>query len=410
MTAIEFFDRTPVENIISSLTTVPDKIIYIGDGNTMESAKAVHKAFLENRGLNIALDYRSINRNSVNSIVHALTQIVAQEEQCVFDLTGGDDLVLVAMGIVFERFSHKNIQMQRFNVSMGTVKDCDNDGNVLYNGAPTLSVEELIGLHGGAVNHKKTQSWELTEDFVRDVELMWDRCRSDPGLWNSQVAVMKETEAFVQKDGDGTVSFTVDILREHLRHVGVKYVPVTGLLAYLKEKKLVLDYQNRDQQVTFRYKNEQVKQCLQKEGNLLELKVLVTAQKAKRKDGTPTYSDSMSGVFIDWDGQFHSKRDKEKDTENEIDVILMKGLCPVFISCKNGSVEDDELYKLSSVADRFGGTYVKKVLIATYVGKQADSMEYFRQRAEDMNIELIDGVHKLPPEQFEKTIRNLLNK
>ena len=35
MTAVEFFDRAPIENAISSLTIVPDKIIFIGDKNDM---------------------------------------------------------------------------------------------------------------------------------------------------------------------------------------------------------------------------------------------------------------------------------------------------------------------------------------------------------------------------------------
>lgn len=67
--------------------------------------------------------------------------------------------------------------------------------------------------------------------------------------------------------------------------------------------------------------------------------------------------------------------DEEKDTENEIDVVLMKGLTLIFISCKNGQVDDDELYKLESVTNRFGGLYAKKVLIATYLGKKTKSME-----------------------------------
>ena len=85
----------------------------------------------------------------------------------------------------------------------------------------------------------------------------------------------------------------------------------------------------------------------------------------------------------------------------------MKGMVPVFISCKNGQVGDDELYKLDAVANRFGSRHVKKVLIATYLGKKAQSMEYFRQRAKDMNITLIDGVHELDYDEFQRMIRNL---
>lgn len=93
------------------------------------------------------------------------------------------------------------------------------------------------------------------------------------------------------------------------------------------------------------------------------------AKAAKDKDGAPKYNDIVNGAYIDWDSTIHDITDEEKDTENEIDVILMRGLVPIFISCKNGYVDENELYKLNSVAEKFGGPYVQKVLIATYFGK-----------------------------------------
>lgn len=120
MTAVEFYDRTPIENVISSLTTVPDKIIFIGDGKVMKKFDSVYQTFLEARGLNIELAYRNMKKNDLNNIVEVLSDIVETEEQCVFDLTGGEDLVLVAMGIVFQKYSDKNIQMQRFNMFLSS--------------------------------------------------------------------------------------------------------------------------------------------------------------------------------------------------------------------------------------------------------------------------------------------------
>ena len=49
--------------------------------------------------------------------------------------------------------------------------------------------------------------------------------------------------------------------------------------------------------------------------------------------------------------------------------MLMRGVIPVFVSCKNGAVDSNELYKLNTVADRFGSIYAKKIIAATYLGK-----------------------------------------
>jgi len=54
---------------------------------------------------------------------------------------------------------------------------------------------------------------------------------------------------------------------------------------------------------------------------------------------------------------------------------------PVFISCKNGRVNQMALYELDAVANRFGGKYVRKELAAT----QEITPGYLK-RAEEMGI------------------------
>lgn len=81
------------------------------------------------------------------------------------------------------------------------------------------------------------------------------------------------------------------------------------------------------------------------------------------------------------------------DTKNEVDVIMMRGMMPIFVSCKNGYINMEELYKLTAVADRFGGKYSKKVLVATALDN-LDHSNYIRQRAADMGIRLLEGVGK----------------
>lgn len=412
MTVVEFYDRTSVENIVSSITIAPDKIVFIGDGKVMKKYDPIYRSFLKKRGLNIEIAYQSIKRNNLNDIVQVLSDIVETEQQCVFDLTGGDDLALVAMGIVFQKYSEKNIQMQRFNIKNGVITDCDNDGNVLYNGAPSISIEENINLHGGAIRYgedDRTFEWNLTEDFICDIEKMWGICRRDPGFWNGRLNVLDAIDACNTSNSHTDVTVNLTAVQAHMKNVGSKYIPIDGLLLELQKKNLIYAYKCDGGDITFSYKNEQVKKCLTKAGTVLELKVLIAANSITDKEGTAFYTDSMNGVYIDWDGNFHRIDDEEKDTENEIDVILMKGLTPIFISCKNGNVGDDELYKLETVANRFGGPYVKKVLIATYLGKKTQSRKYFKQRARDMKINLIDSVHQLSDERFAKMVKHLIN-
>ena len=144
--------------------------------------------------------------------------------------------------------------------------------------------------------------------------------------------------------------------------------------------------------------------CLTKAGQILELIVAVTAIELNENE-IRLYNDIGSGVYIDWDGVVQS--DNRVDVENEMDVILMKGMIPVFVSCKNGVVDSDELYKLSVVAERFGGKYVKKVLIASQLNEMGYRAEYIRARAADMNIKLIEDIDSMDDSDLRKTISKL---
>ena len=148
-------------------------------------------------------------------------------------------------------------------------------------------------------------------------------------------------------------------------------------------------------------------ECLTKAGSLLEYYTYKTVLSVKR-DGEYVYDDAEVGVVIAWD-------DDVNGTRNEIDCMVMGGVIPVFISCKNGNVETDELYKLDAVADRFGHEYAKTALASTvffdedhpsYDGDMA--LMNLKNRADDMGIRLLSKLHQTTEEKFAKQLKSLV--
>ncbi len=411
MTTVEFFDRSAIINIVSCLTTLPEKIIFLGDTQVMARYEPLYRSFLRKRKQNISLEYRALPSQSLEDMVAVLTQIAETEPNCVFDMTGGKDMALVAMGIVYERFRQQNVQLQRFRFSDGSVIDCDGDGKPVYEGSPQLSVEETIFLHGGKVrterNGNGTYFWDLIPDFMTDVHAMWAICRKDPKGWNSRMNVLSSALSRKSDSWELEVNLSMSKLRARAKQVKESIADIGRLLHDLHEAGLIKDYEEQGDAIAYRYKNSQVKKCLEKAGTALEMEVLVTARELEI-DGKPFYNDALSGVAIDWDGHFHSYGSEEKDTENEIDVLLMKGLIPVFISCKNGQVEEVELYKLDTVARRFGGPMARKALVTSRLNMGESSLAHYRQRAQDMGIHLVENACDLEPEAFRKMVKTLL--
>lgn len=414
MTYIEFFDKTASENVCACLTNPPERLILVGDKQKVLKKHAErYQELFANRGHQVEVICRSINKNNMQGIIDALSVIVETYDNCAFDLTGGDELYLVAMGIVSERFRDKQIQMHRFNLRNNTIIDCDQDGTtIVENELPEMSVEENIRIYGGDIVYDdikpgSTVDWVYDDSFKKDIAAMWNICKSDVRLWNAQIGTFEavETVGDVGEDELTTIASVSQAKRE-LRQHKAEFVYAKATINRLCAAGLLTDFECDSQTLRIAYKNSQVKRCLTKAGLALEMKIFSAAKEACDDDGKAVYNDVRNGVCIDWDGDIHMTED-EHDTENEIDVMMMRGIIPVFVSCKNGYIEMDELYKLNTVAEKFGERYAKKVLVATALDSAGEFADYFRQRAKDMNIRLIEGVQEMDNAELRRVIRSL---
>ncbi|MBQ3154904.1 MAG: DUF1887 family protein [Clostridia bacterium] len=414
-TLVEFFDSAACKNICACLTHAPARVIFVGgSGKLMRRHIELYQEVFASRGLTVECIYKTVGKSNLEQAVRLLSEIVETYDSVMLDITGGDELLTLALGIVVSRYPGKNIQLHRMNLANNTVYDYDMDGKPASFSAPALSVEENIRIHGGevvygGVEEENTYRWNLDDAFVRDIGRIWRICKRDVRLWNTQIGVFDAASEVGEVSGDGlTVSVAVPVLKQELFRRRAKFVTADGILSDLRHFGLIRQYDADDQTLTVSFADKQIKRCLTKAGNALELATFLAAKNAVEKDGAPSYHDVQNGVVIDWDGTFcEVGEDGCFDTENEIDVILMHGAVPVFVSCKNGFVESSELYKLSTVAQRFGGTLAKKVLVATAIDSLGEAGEYLRARAKDMRIKLIENVQDLDDAAFAKKMRGL---
>ncbi len=416
MTYIEFFDKTASENISTCLMRIPERVIYIGQNKrTMEKHIQRYQKVFADRGYDIEMIPIPMPKSNLYAAVSALSQIVETYDDCVFDLTGGEEVLNLALGIVWSTYRDKNIQVHKINIRNNKIYDYDADGNTIFEAAPTLSIEENIRIYGGdvvygEVDEDNTYKWDMNPDFLQDIELIWSKCRQDVRYWNTHINILDAINKKGKVSEDGlTVTASIKAVKEHLSRHRVKYKPSEEHNDYLLKHGLLTGFDDSDgNTVTVSFKNPQVKRCLTKAGQALEMKMFALFCDIRESDGTDVYDDLLNGVVIDWDGTQHDEKTEHVyDTENEVDIVAMHDIVPVFVSCKNGEFSAEELYKLQTVAERFGGQYAKKVLIATSVDAMGTTGEYLRQRAKDMNIRLMENVQNKSDEQIKKELEAL---
>lgn len=396
MTYVEFYDRVSLENIATCLSYMPDRVILIGSGPPVDARIRQYKWLLKKRsGRDVLIESKTLNKTNLSEAVKQLDRLLNSIcDDIVFDITGGDEVLVLALGMVHAAHPEKKMQIHKMNLHTGRMYDCDRDGETVFENVPQLSIEENVRIYGGMVlegdiDSKQTYDWKLTEDFRADLNKMWNLCRAKERLWNVQISIL-ETICADTKPSDLTVTAKSDKVRFELRDKRIDYKKKKddGFIASLLRLGLLTQFEEQDEAITVSFKNPQVKRCLTTEGQVLELKMYVIAKDAAH-NGVPVYNDALNGVKIDWDGVVHSEAEKV-DVDNEIDVMLMHGVVPLFISCKNGNLKTEELYKLHTVARRFGGPYSRMVLVAPYLD-QLDDGSRLRARAGELGIIVLDG-------------------
>ena len=400
MTLIECYTDSHIDNIAACLALRPDRMILIGDARKATDALARYEALLQRRGHTAKLQFEDISGFNFTEIYRLLKELTTnREEDLVIDLTGGDELVIMAVGAVLANMEppqRDRVLVQKYDRTEHIIQTCCG-GNVERNGtAPTVSIEEILLLHGGTLHPDSRQP--AAEYPARALDQLWAFVAEDPRKWNRSVALLNELESRCEEKM--RISLPIETLSGSIPNFHDKNESIRSLLSDLQSCG-VIENNSTDDTIEYNYSSPMMRHCLEKAGNVLEIKTLLEGR-AVTKNGLPFFHDCRMSVGIDWDGILHTPMERMPETRNEIDVVLMRHLTPLFISCKNGSIGEEELYKLHTVASRFGGPNVRKMLIATDLNqKSAFSNRAFMQRAWDMDIFLVPDAANLSPEEWQ---------
>lgn len=380
---VEFFSEEVMENLITCLNYKMDQVIFFGHQDIMTPDR-MHTVRMALRNICGIKDVKYIQLSNkeldwvVGRIEREIVKQIEQSNQCFFDLTGGESLVMVAMGILSTRYE---THMHCYDMQTGELKVFDKENALTIRELAKeqkikLTLDDVIEMRGGIITHhqqkfsdKVLRNPEFKNDFLK----IWNMALEDARQWNFLTGVFRRLANVI--DNKLTVTVTPTEFENVVMQSGAESVKkIIALMYRLCELDLLEHLTNNQDMVRFKYKNEAVKECLLDAGSALELHTYY-----ERKE-SGQYADCRVGVHIDWDGDI---RGPEEDVENEIDVLLLKDHIPVFISCKNGRVNQMALYELETVARRFGGKYMQKELVASQ-----QISEPYENRAKEMGIQI----------------------
>lgn len=385
MVIAELFSTEVSENVLSALCLQPEKLIFLGSRSVMTDARiAAVRAFFRGRKTLPQLTFLRVGDRDYTGAGAAIRDILAKYPDCSFEMTGGSDLLLAALGTAA---AEKPLTMFALDVRQQSLSLLRGGSEELKPGLfrplRGITVAEYLRLWGGELAESSyTMSARLPENLEKDVADLWRVYIQAPQIWTKQCTILANLSARSRSGGLTVSAPTAEkCARSHIDR--------------LLKAKLITAYSEKGSIVTLTFRDHHVKRTLTRAGDLLELQVFLAAR------GEPGFfTDAVMGAKISWNGN-----EDRGGTMNEIDGLLMHGAVPVFVSCKLGSVPKEALYEVDSVAARFGGAYAVRALVCSRLSGSESARKAIRQRARDMGILLIEGVDSLSREALGRRLQ-----
>ncbi len=383
MILISFFDPDPLDNIGDILFFQPSKCIFIGESSVIrKNEKKKILQFLKNRGMATAIDYHCIPSGDKDEALNRLTRLVEANPDCIFDVSGGTEMLISLAGYVAQLFDVPLYQRKGQSNELLWQMHCN-----LVPHKVSLTIDEVVALHSGKVL-SATEAPEPGDRLYKDIPKLWEIARKTPDQYNSLCGAF----AYLVAHSEGTDPLELKVSADVLSSSkGRLHMP---MLREMEESGLIRDLQRPEEGLVLRFCSAGIRETLTKAGNLLEMVTVLAGAFAH---------DSAMGISMDWDGKLALYGNS--GTRNELDVMLTVGLLPICISCKNGKIDNNALYELDTVSRHFAGNFAKRILVASYVNQNSTSADFLEQRARDMGIIPMFDVHKYSFEEFAQTLK-----
>ncbi len=367
-TLIELYDTTPIENVLGTEMFRPKEMILLCPPEIEQDRQYRRslRAYFEYRKIQVKLTFIPVSMLDAVKIERVLREVLDAHPDCAIDISGGTDAALFAAGAVsgesavFTYSNKRNAFFEIKNAPFARSVSCD----------VRLDARSCFLMAGGMLLPGRMDNEDL-EFRVYQIEWLFDIYAKYRRIWNRQISYIQKISSaepgkleaegrWTEKAGDRRVNADADLFR-----------------AFAKAE-LILDLHMDEQGIRFRFPDETVRFWLRDIGSVLELQVFRACLEAN------CFDDVVLSAVVNWQGGV-IQRDS---VTNEIDVVAVQGIQPVFISCKTCEIHTEALNELAILRNRFGGKD-SRAIIATS-GMATRNRAPMRRRAAQLGIEVVE--------------------
>ena len=368
-TLIELYDERPIENVLGTEVFRPEETIIVCPPE-VEADKALKRSmrrYFEHRKCPpVKLTFVPVSMLDAVRVARTLKELISAHPDCAIDISGGTDAALFAAGAacgetpVYTYSRKKNAFFEIQNAPFARGLPC----------GVRLDAQSCFLMAGGTLLPGREDNQRLKR-LLPQIDRLFEVYAQYRRGWNRQISYLQkisssepgvlEAEGRLEaKAGNKTVSADL------------------GLIRALAREKLILDLEVAENALRFRFPDETVRFWLRDIGSVLELRVFRACLAAE------CFDDVVLSAVVNWEGGVNQRN----AVTNEIDVMAVQGIQPVFISCKTCEIRTEALNELAILRDRFGGKGSRAVIVTSAMATK--SRAPMRRRAAELGIEVVE--------------------
>lgn len=381
-TLIELFDDRPIENVLSTEIFHPEELILLcpPDQVPLRKLRESVEMYLKHRNCSVKITIIMVSLLDASKVEKQLRKILETHEDCAIDIAGGTEAALFAAGQacgdtpVFTFSRRKNTFFEISNAPFARNLPC----------TIQLDAESCFLMAGGKLLPGREDNAQL-RNRIPQIDRLFAIFRKYRRIWRNQITYFQKVSSSEPGHLAAEGRYT-----ERADHSSVTVDK--GLLSDLQQAGLIEDLHFSEEGVRFCFPDEIIRFWLRDIGSVLELQVFRACLAAE------WFHDVVLSAVVNWEG-YSSQRNT---VTNEIDVVAVRGLWPVFISCKTSEIRTEALNEIAILRGRFGGQASRAIIVTS--SPATKSRPLMRRRAAEMNIEVIEW-DDLPTERLIERVK-----
>ena len=370
-TLIELYDERPIENVLAMEVFRPAEVVFLCPAEAVQDRAMQEKLreYAKKQGLDTRLTFLETSPYRADRVKRQLRRVVETHPDCALDITGGTDAALFAGGLLCAEASIPVFTFSRKRNRFYNISGADFADELLC--SVEHNVEDVFLMAGGALRPGRVDN-ALLPHYLPKIDALFGIYIRYRREWARLVTYIQrlsqcppDAEPPLHAEGPWEVKGEQG-KRVEAPEPALRDLARAGFLRRLRIR--------RGEHVAFDFRDAQIRWWLRDVGSALELHVY------KACLDTGIFHDVRSSVVVDWAGE--GRRDS---VTNELDAVAVRGVTPLFVSCKTCAVSTDALNELAILRDRFGGAAARAA-----IGTAEYCRAVTRHRAAALDIDVID--------------------